>query len=53
VLPTPGGKAPEWIRDFMTLKTPYVPFAIVLSIARFAVPLTRVKRDLNIELSLL
>ena len=32
VLPTPGGKAPEWIRDFMTLKTPFVPFAIVLSI---------------------
>ena len=32
VLPTPGGKAPEWIRDFMTLKTPYIPFAIVLSI---------------------
>jgi len=32
LLPTPGGKAPEWIRDFMTLKTPFVPFTIVLSV---------------------
>ncbi len=32
ILPTPGGKAPEWVRAFMTLKTPFVPFAILLSI---------------------
>jgi len=32
VLPTPGGKSPEWVRAFMTLKTPFVPFAILLSI---------------------
>ena len=32
ILPTPGGKAPEWVRAFMTLKTPIVPFAILLSI---------------------
>ena len=31
VLPTPGGKSPGWIRDIMILKTPYVPFAIVVS----------------------
>ncbi|MGI9513186.1 MAG: ABC transporter permease [Anderseniella sp.] len=30
VLPTPGGKSPGWIRDFMTLKTPYVPTAIII-----------------------
>ncbi|MEM8856657.1 MAG: ABC transporter permease, partial [Pseudomonadota bacterium] len=29
VLPTPGGKAPGWIRDLMTLKPPYVPFPII------------------------
>jgi ribose transport system permease protein len=28
VLPTPGGKAPDWLRDLMTWKTPIVPFAI-------------------------
>jgi len=28
VLPTPGGKAPEWIRALMTLKTPLLPFTI-------------------------
>ncbi len=31
VLPTPGGKSPGWIRDFMTFKMPYVPLAIVIS----------------------
>lgn len=33
VLPTPGGKSPGWIRDFMTLQTPYVPFAIIICAA--------------------
>lgn len=28
VLPTPGGKAPDWLRSLMTLKTPFVPFTI-------------------------
>ena len=28
VLPTPGGKAPEWIRALMAWKTPLVPFTI-------------------------
>jgi len=32
VLPTPGGKAPEWIRAIMTLKTPLVPFTIYAAI---------------------
>lgn len=29
VLPTPGGKAPEWLSWLMKLKTPYVPFPII------------------------
>ncbi len=38
VLPTPGGKSPGWIRDFMTLQTPYVPFAIIIcAVVAFAV----------------
>ncbi len=32
VLPTPGGKAPEWIRTLMTLKPTFVPFPIIASI---------------------
>jgi ribose transport system permease protein len=28
VLPTPGGKAPEWLRALMSWKTPFVPFAV-------------------------
>ncbi len=29
VLPTPGGKAPDWIRTLMTLKPALVPFPII------------------------
>lgn len=32
LLPTPGGKAPEWIRAIMTLKTPMVPFPILAAL---------------------
>lgn len=32
VLPTPGGKAPEWIRTLMTLKPEFVPFPIIASL---------------------
>ena len=32
VLPTPGGKAPEWIRAFMTMKPAYIPLPILLSV---------------------
>jgi len=32
VLPTPGGKAPDWIRAIMTFKTPGLPFTIYASI---------------------
>ena len=32
VLPTPGGKAPDWIRSLMTLKPPMVPFPIIASV---------------------
>ncbi len=32
LLPTPGGKAPEWIRDVMHLKTPVVPFPIIAAV---------------------
>lgn len=33
LLPTPGGKAPEWIKAIMSLKTPVVPFPIVAAVA--------------------
>jgi ribose transport system permease protein len=38
ILPTPGGKSPEWIAWLMKLKPPYVPFPIIaaLVIAVFA-----------------
>jgi ribose transport system permease protein len=41
VLPTPGGKSPEWIAWLMKLKPPYVPFpiiaaAIIAIVAHFA-----------------
>jgi ribose transport system permease protein len=29
ILPTPGGKSPEWIRWLMTLKPPGIPFPII------------------------
>jgi len=32
VLPTPGGKAPDWARALMTWRTPYVPFAVIAPI---------------------
>jgi len=32
VLPTPGGKAPDWIRAIMTFKTPGLPFTIYAAI---------------------
>jgi ribose transport system permease protein len=33
VLPTPGGKAPDWLRAIMTVKTPLLPLTIFASIA--------------------
>lgn len=32
VLPTPGGKAPEYIRSLMTLKPAHIPFPIIASV---------------------
>ena len=32
VLPTPGGKAPDYIRSLMTLKPPLVPFPIIAAV---------------------
>ena len=32
VLPTPGGKSPEWIAWLMKLKPPYVPFPIIAAV---------------------
>ncbi len=32
VLPTPGGKAPEYIRTLMTLKPPLIPFPIIAAV---------------------
>jgi ribose transport system permease protein len=33
VLPTPGGKAPDWLRSLMSWKTPIVPFTIYALLA--------------------
>lgn len=33
LLPAPGGQAPDWVRAVMTVKPPFVPMAIVASIA--------------------
>lgn len=33
LLPSPGGSAPEWIRTIMTIKPPFVPMALVASVA--------------------
>ncbi len=32
ILPTPGGKAPEWIRTLMTLKPALIPFPIIATV---------------------
>jgi ribose transport system permease protein len=32
IRPTPGGTAPDWLHDFMTLRVPYVPFPIVAAV---------------------
>jgi ribose transport system permease protein len=33
ILPTPGGRSPEWVRALMTWKPPYVPFPILAAAA--------------------
>ncbi|WP_186393634.1 MULTISPECIES: ABC transporter permease [unclassified Pannonibacter] len=33
ILPAPGGSAPEWLRGLMTAKPPFVPMAIIASLA--------------------
>lgn len=37
VLPTPGGKAPDWLRSLMTFKPPLLPFTIFASLALGAI----------------
>lgn len=37
VLPTPGGKAPDWLRALMTYKAPLLPFTIWASVALAAI----------------
>jgi ribose transport system permease protein len=32
LLPQPGGRAPDWLRSFMTLHTPFVPFPIIAAV---------------------
>ncbi|WP_425402221.1 ABC transporter permease [Kaistia granuli] len=32
MLPKPGGKAPDWLQAFMSLKPPFVPFPIIAAI---------------------
>lgn len=33
VLPTPGGTAPGWVKAIMGIRTPFIPFPIIASIA--------------------
>lgn len=37
VLPTPGGKAPDWLRAVMTFKTPFLPLTIYALITLAAI----------------
>ena len=32
ILPSPGGKAPDWLKALMTFQMPYVPFPIVAAV---------------------
>ena len=32
ILPKPGGKAPAWLHDLMSFRTPYVPFPIIAAL---------------------
>jgi ribose transport system permease protein len=32
ILPSPGGKAPEWLKAIMSVQTPFVPFPIVAAL---------------------
>lgn len=32
LLPKPGGAAPEWLKAFMGLKTPFVPFPVIAAV---------------------
>lgn len=32
ILPSPGGKAPDWLKAIMTVQIPYVPFPIIAAV---------------------
>jgi ribose transport system permease protein len=32
ILPSPGGKAPDWLKAIMTVQVPYVPFPIIAAV---------------------
>ena len=32
ILPSPGGKAPDWLKALMTVQIPYVPFPIIAAV---------------------
>lgn len=32
ILPSPGGKAPDWLKALMTVQTPWVPFPIIAAV---------------------
>ncbi len=32
ILPSPGGKAPDWLKSIMALQTPFIPFPIIAAI---------------------
>jgi ribose transport system permease protein len=33
ILPSPGGKAPDWLKALMSLQVPYIPFPIIAALA--------------------
>ncbi len=37
ICPTPGGKCPDWLSDFLRIKTPVVPLPIIIAIVTGAV----------------
>lgn len=37
ICPTPGGKCPEWLSDFLRIKTPVVPLPIIIAIVTGAI----------------
>lgn len=51
LLPSPGGSAPDWLRTLVSIKTPWVPLAIVASVVlALLVHLLMVRSTLGVRL---